>query len=688
MAAAAVQPQQAPEIHHVMVEGPVLYVPILIRHRADGSPDPDNDKTLYLFGDRHQNTESCMKKLSRFGPIGNADLVTNTLNFFRERDQTVDMFAEIGFGSEQKNTFSSLINGVYTRDSRQRRHIDFLFERYYQKGCFKQPVDGECLRNFRNTRFHNIDFRQTLQFECRKILSQLCISNPNDRTEVRQFFMLDPEVKRIFNELDENIARGKDAAFTDYRNTLSLEEYRRMMSVLNTPNIDIERAKDNILGPATLARIATEARAGIDAVFEEHRWKIGQYLEEYPGWNAILLRDLLRISRDRTKLEKERSIASWVHFLLTIKFRNVMDQAHIPQILAEPLVFYKKFMNLFMDPIGEGLIFYNWLDESIKIENRYGYVDKYQRVPYYQYKLENMIRKTSEPFQPDQPLQEDQLRTARLSAIVTEKLHNLRQPSDENFIVRTSILLDLFFVIRLFENFNQGRQGQVDGPIRRVIAYVGAAHVQSIIDLLIETVAFIQPTTKAGFNNAILRSSGAFSSPIDDQGRGLKAIRKFNEATIYEMQCIRMPLQINGETLILPQNVIGNVTEKDAKIYATAMGYLEKSPVMYPPATPLDTEERISEEAYQNYLQLSDEVKQQFKDILRIEPASHREIIALLNHPRPAEVITERRQRFGFGKKRDKKNKKSVKKSTKVKKSVNRKKSVKKSKVKKSLKRK
>jgi hypothetical protein len=130
---------QAPKIVSRNITGPVLYNPITIKYG-------EVVKTVHLFGDRHQNTEKCLVQDS----MTLVKLLKDTLKYYNgvNPDETIDIFAEIGFGS----------TGIFRFPTKNTDgHIFNTFMEFYQDGCFSRPVDGRCLANFPNTRFHNID---------------------------------------------------------------------------------------------------------------------------------------------------------------------------------------------------------------------------------------------------------------------------------------------------------------------------------------------------------------------------------------------------------------------------------------------------------------------------------------------------------------------------------------------------
>ena len=285
---------------------------------------------------------------------------------------------------------------------------------------------------------------------------------------------------------------------------------------------------------------------------------------------------------------------------------------------------------------------------------------KYGRVPYYQYKLNNMIKKTHPSLHA--PLE-------KMLAETFTKMKDEKQRTN-NYIADMSAMLDLFFVIRLFENFAQVPD-QPSGPNNRVIAYVGAAHVPNIIKLLKMT-------------GVDMFSPGKFYTTEN----GEAVITPFDENIKIDLrnsQCIKIPLQevqIDGKSaLILPEKIVP-LGDYDILEYRKGVNARD-SPKVYPILKPklLNTNDKLvgeiteDSEIYQKYIRLSRNLQKRINQLLTLtkdDPGKHRTVLELLKGDRPiTEILLDETQRaFAFRAKRSKKAKKSVKKSRKSKKSV------------------
>jgi len=274
-----------------------------------------------------------------------------------------------------------------------------------------------------------------------------------------------------------------------------------------------------------------------------------------------------------------------------------------------------------------------------------------------------------------------------LTAMLERELFVLREKSQDfeyitsNYIERTSVLLDIFFVIRLFENFKKDEY-QPSESITRVIAYVGAAHVDNIIRLLKSVIP------------GKLISTGKFSSPFEGEDNGF--VPDFSKDSVYGAQCIKIPLQINGSVFILPEKIDQKLDEIDIKrSYAVGGDYLLNTIQKYPLIQRyrlLETDIEISDKAFQNYLSLPRYVQVQINQILiRLKDKKSDvpiDIISMLNNEEfdkdsVVEIIPAIHMSidFAFKKKTVKKSKSVQKKKTvKKSKSLQKKKTVKKSK--------
>lgn len=667
------------QYRHKDVEGPITYVPIRLQC-------PDGEKNIYLFGDMHVNITSCGK-----GEIHHSRLIGNTLRYFQDKEQ-IDFFAEIGFGSEKENTF---VKDTPTDAA----HIFFTFTQFFQKGCFKQPVDGRCLANFPNSRFHNIDFRQTLQYECKKEFA-----NVSRQLDMGDLFTIPKEVVDIFVKLDRAISEDKKRVANRF-----LEKLKSSVHIDKDKNGNPRSAKDGqpktkeeiaadfgkynsiiekvggistesqfvnyvieSISPTMSARIISTQIEEIKPEFAPHEDSFKTYLEGYPGRLGIIADAIQSILADQT--EKRRSILCWVHFLLSIQLIFVNNL--VRKVCENPLESYGSILKFFMKPFnGESFdIIYR---ESMLYEDRI-YLFTYGRVPYYQYKFNNMIKKTHPSLH--KPLQKMLMETIA-------KMKDMNQRTN-NYIADMSAMLDIFFVIRLFENFAQVPE-QPSGPINRMIAYVGAAHVPNIIKLLkMEGVEMYSPgkfyTTKNGT---------AMIAPFDEN---LKI-------DLSNSQCIKIPLQevqIDGKSaLILPEKIVplgaydyieykGGVNSKDSpKVYPNIKRKL------------LNTNDELlgemgditeDSEIYQKYLTLSRNLQKRINQLLTLTANNrdkHTAVLALLtpSNTKPITEVLLDETAFAFRAKRSarklkSKSSKKTKKSRKTNKSKKTKKSLKKTK--------
>ena len=665
----------AGQYRHKDVEGPITYVPIRLQC-------PNGEiKNIYLFGDMHVNITSCGK-----GEIHHSKLIGNTLRYF----QDTDFFAEIGFGSEKENTF---VKETPTDTA----HIFFTFTQFFQKGCFKQPVDGRCLANFPNSRFHNIDFRQTLQYECKKEFASV-----SRQLEMADLFTIPKEVVNIFLKLDHAILEDKKRVANRFLEKLKSSVRIHKDSAKDgqpktKEEIDADIKKyNNIIKEAEgistesqfvnyvigviertspiLERIISTQIQQIIPEFAPHEDSFKLHLEEYPGRLALILEAIETIYMEQPA--KRSSILCWVHFLLSIQMIFVTKL--VEKVCENPLQSYAIILKFFMKPF-DGESFDILYRESMFYEDIYLY--KYGRAPYYQYKFNNMIKKT------------DPSLHAPLQKMLTETFTKMKDKEQRtnNYIADMSAMLDLFFIIRLFENFAQVPD-QPSGPINHVIAYVGAAHVPNIIKLLKMTgLEMFSPgkfyTTENGT---------AMIAPFDEN----------EKIDLSNSQCIKIPLQevqIDGQSaFILPEKIV-SLENYDILEYRKGVNARD-SPKVYPILKPklLNTNDKLvgeiteDSEIYQKYLTLSRNLQKRINQLLTLtkdDPGKHRTVLELLKGDRPiTEILLDETQRaFAFRAKRSKKAKKSVKKSRKAKKSVKKsrkaKKSVKKSKkVKKSAK--
>lgn len=628
----------AGQYRHIDVEGPITYVPIRLQC-------PNGQiKNIYLFGDMHVNMTSCGE-----GEIHHSKLIGNTLRYFKD----IDFFAEIGFGSEKENTF-------VTDTPTDAAHIFFTFTQFFQKGCFKQPVDGRCLANFPNSRFHNIDFRQTLQYECKKEFA-----NASRKLDMGDLFTIPKEVVDIFVKLDRAISERKKTVVKRSLEKLKISDIAKYNQIIkNAGEINsVSQFNNYVIESCKLdeEKIISPVFEEITPEFAPHEAGFKSFLKEYPNRLETIL-DAIETIYTMEPNEKRSSILRWVHFLLSIQLTYVKRFLE-EGIYQNPLGYYTTILKFFMKPFdGESFdILYRESMLSEDIDDIYLY--KYGRAPYYQYKFNNMIKKTDPSLHA--PLQK------MLEAAIA-KMKDVKQRTD-NYIADMSAMLDLFFVIRLFENFAQVPD-QPSGPINRVIAYVGAAHVPNIIKLLKMT----------GVN---MSSPGKFYTTEN----GTAMISPFDENIKIDLsnsQCIKIPLQevqIDGKSaLILPEE-IHPLGDYDNLEYRKGVNSRD-SPKVYPILKPklLNTNDKLlgemgeiteDSEIYQKYIRLSRNLQKRINQLLTLtkdDQGKHHTVLELLKGDRPiTEILLDETQKaFAFRAKRSKKAKKSVKKSRKSKKSV------------------
>jgi hypothetical protein len=619
---------------HKDVEGPITYVPIRLQC-------PNGEiKNIYLFGDMHVNITSCGER-----EIHHSKLIGNTLRYFKD----IDFFAEIGFGSEKENTFTK-------ETPTDTAHIFFTFTTFFQKGCFKQPVDGRCLANFPNSRFHNIDFRQTLQYECKKEFA-----NVSRELGMGDLFTIPKEVVNIFLKLDHAISERKKTVVKRFLEKLKITDIAKYNQIIkNAGEINsVSQFNNYVIDSCNLdeEKIISPAFEQIRPEFAHHEAGFKKlFLEEYPDRLETIL-DSIEMIYTTEPNEKRSSILRWVHFLLSIQLTYVRRFLEEGKVYQNPLGYYTTILKFFMKPF-DGESFDILYRESMLSEDIYLY--KYGRAPYYQYKFNNMIKKTDHSLHA--PLE-------KMLKATFAKMKDVNQRTG-NYIADMSAMLDLFFIIRLFENFAQVPD-QPSGPINRVIAYVGAAHVPNIIKLLKMT-------------GVDMFSPGKFYTTEN----GIAMIAPFDENIKIDLsnsQCIKIPLQevqIDGQSaLILPEE-IHPLGDYDILEYRKGVNARD-SPKVYPILKPklLNTNDKLvgeiteDSEIYQKYIRLSRNLQKRINQLLTLtkdDPGKHRTVLELLKGDRPiTEILLDETQRaFAFRAKRSKKAKKSVKKSRKSKKSV------------------
>ena len=336
---------------------------------------------------------------------------------------------------------------------------------------------------------------------------------------------------------------------------------------------------------------------------------------------------------------------------------------------GSPLEHYEEVLT-YLEPFCDSITFLKLLNISMMREMEIDYVKTYETLPYYQYKLEKMIRKTDPVIQ------------VSLSDLVNRHLQSIRNVKDgalERTLNKTSALLDLFFIVRLFENFTVV-PNQPSGPITRVIAYVGVAHVDRIERVL---------RSWAKSRVITYKDHKPYITPLNG-----KPISIFNIA-----QCITIPLQVvhrqspeteknpYGSSLVLPESLEYVDIDRRPAIY---LDESRKYVIDELQLLNIDMNMAVdkNKKRYETYLSLPMYSQSRFNTLLSMYKDESESLFELLdnNHEDIPQLIDALSLsgglEFTFGKKKTKKSAKKTKKSAKkTKKSAKKtKKSVKKTK--------
>jgi hypothetical protein len=170
------------------ITGPVSYQKIVLTNL---------NKIIHLFGDRHYRKEECKNDSYLLEHVTEKTIDTTT--------EDIDVFYEIGYGYLLMDEFllrKSLRFELKYLKTLGRTHPDYvyLYKRYNKKkittelpnssyfdsfinyflnkaDCFMKPRRPTCNQRYPNARFHNIDFRTTLQAECNDLLNVITFQN-------------------------------------------------------------------------------------------------------------------------------------------------------------------------------------------------------------------------------------------------------------------------------------------------------------------------------------------------------------------------------------------------------------------------------------------------------------------------------------------------------------------------------
>jgi hypothetical protein len=270
-----------------------------------------------------------------------------------------------------------------------------------------------------------------------------------------------------------------------------------------------------------------------------------------------------------------------------------------------------------------------------------------------------------------------------------QSIRNIKEGAMERTLDKTSALLDLFFIVRLFENFTV-IPNQPSGPITRVIAYVGVAHVGRIEKVL-------KNWARNSDGVVTYKDQNSYVTPLNG-----KAVSLFNIA-----QCITIPLQVvhrqspetetnpYGSSLVLPESLEYVDIDRRPAIYRDESRKYVIDDKLQLLNIDMDMSVDKNKKRYQRYLSLPMYLQSRFNTLLERtkQDGGSENIFELLDNKKEdiPELMDAIELSFSFGgKKKTKKSVKKAKKSVKKnKKSVKKnKKSVKKNKksVKKSIK--
>jgi len=613
----------------------------------------------------------------------------DTLKYY-EKQETVDVFAEIGFGTEKELSFPlhRLESSKATKEFFQ-NHITNTFLQFYQKGCFKKPVDGRCLANFPNSRFHNIDFRQTLKGECDKVIRDIC--------EVYGMFSNWEELNLFFSKIKEDIQTAKNNLVKSFLQNITKQEnknkkakpwpdapdgetmgqrYTRLNIEMDEQKLNTEQRIDYIAEKLP-QMMAENVKRVLDSHTQEyltaHASALAEYLNNYDKWTSEIIFNLYQLASTLPKeKEKERSLYYWIHYMVSLKKELIKPL----NFIGNPLEHYDEVLT-YLDPFCDPITFLKLLNHSMMMETESNYFKEHNTLPYYQYRLEKMIKKTDPSIQPS------------LNEAVRHHLLSMRiykKGAERRILEKMSGLMDLFFIVRLFENFKVV-PNQPSGPITRVIAYVGSAHVERIEKVLRAWAEKSRAIEYTDHNSYVTRIEDSRLNNIGNLA-----------------QCITIPLQEihqqapttennpYGSSLVLPETLnYADIDRHPASFVNESRKYIVKNKLQLLNID-IDISIKENKKRYEMYLKLPMYAAARFNTLLdraNGDGEKVKNLFELLDNNNVQELtemidamaLSEGLE-FSFGKKKAKKSAKKAKKSVKkAKKSVKKaKKSVKKTK--------
>lgn len=166
----------------ITVEGPINYVYTQI---------PEYDKLIHFFGDHHPMSTRC-KGYS----ISINELIENTLKADEYKDDIIDVFVEVGYGSDYKNLFLN-------------SYSHYLYRTLFEKGCLNVPRDIRCRINYPNCRFHSIDVRETFRNKVMDTIEYVCEkygqANQRNIKQLQRLVWL--EIRPYVEPVDEEVGR-------------------------------------------------------------------------------------------------------------------------------------------------------------------------------------------------------------------------------------------------------------------------------------------------------------------------------------------------------------------------------------------------------------------------------------------------------------------------------------------------
>lgn len=443
------------------VEGPVLYA--YCTFKVNGK-----QKIIHYFGDRHVNQSYCRgdEKIPLY------TLIHNTIQHYKNKNETIDVFFERGFGSLESQ-FGSIDEYPYHKEDMS--YIEYTYRRFEKDGCFHRPRDARCKKKYSNARFHSIDFRQTLHADILNFLKEFGIEfRLNDENEeiieqMKEWYNLFEETK--YKELDKLIQKN----MTELKSMSSRQEQEAYIRSKNNEgklySIDeLKKIQDDV--ETNLLRNVTAEYASL------LQKNLGKMLIDYRETLQKMLEMLILITSSVGMSEKNKHLANWILYLfqnfLFGDANDLIDKllfSNIPVILLQ-LRNINFFINFFK-PIQNSTNFLGLLFYSIK---KYDSIKNKPKVrPYYEYLLLHSAEK-SDPDIKDALIK--YLNDVQFKAMKIEP----KNPSGREFmsydyinrllnsdlaIDGTALFLDIYTLIRIIKT----------SEISKVIEYIGAFHV-------------------------------------------------------------------------------------------------------------------------------------------------------------------------------------------------------------------